>query len=972
MRRCTICIIATIVAYSPRHAGLAVGPASAVLGSIPMGGTQLDVRSDGGFILRRGDRVLIRNARLTVAGEGWRGSVNQGSMKVAEGFPRRDGAAHVFRGTVVEPVARVAWAVEERVEPVEGGARIVYTATPERDCAVSEVCVFMDLPVGEWSGKPVVLWPSGESVFPDRAPADRHFLSGAVRRVALGPMGPERLGMAFDTATLCTVQDGRGFGSDCYQIYPRLNIGHEVRGGTPYRLGIAIIPGDATPVVTPRLALECRGQPGLAGIAAGPDHVSQFTRFEVAFQASGTWSNPYDPDQVAIDAVFHTPDRGEVVVPAFFFQDYERDDLAGTEILLAKGPPGWRVRFAPTSPGVYRWSLRLRNAGQIVTSEEASFTCTVAPDHHGYLRVSRENPRYFVFDDGTPFFGIGMNIATLDSGRLASADRWYTRFAGAGGNLVRSWWCASGTDVESEASRRPDVGLGRYRQEDCWRIDHLVTMSERLGIHMMCCIETQQALRRDAWWSRFTYNRANGGPIDAPAQFFTDEGARRMFRNRLRYLVARWSYSTSVYAWQFWNEVSACNDYRPEPVAAWHREMATYLRGIDPAAHIIHTNFGNLDGYPEVDGLAEMEVVSSNSYSRRDMAHTGIWGTRYITSRYRKPFLLTEYGVGHHGGWVPEDPTGIIVHNGLWGPLMSGGAGTGMPWGWGDWIDKQDMYHYWKPVAALVAGVPFAHRSWREAKIERFTFGKGGGEPYYSDAFIEGWPRNYSYTQCPAQRPEVFQIDAEGELRDEESLSAVLRRGERCTLGATFPVDGALVVHVPEISETGDSVLRVEVDGKPALSQALPRGEGKPWAYWRAFSVPIPAGSHRLGIVNAGSGSLWTAFELQRFRRREGPDLDVAGWCCDDFILLWLRHPKFIWLCQREGRQPIAQPEGELALEGIADGSYAVTWLETTTGETLSVGAAEARGGHMSLPTPAVARSAAAKLVRNAAPASRQ
>lgn len=509
-------------------------PTPARVASIDVGGVRVDVWPDGRFSVRRGDRVLIRNTHLVLAGEGWRGSAGQSAMKAAAGFPRRDGEAHVFRGTVVEPVAGAMWTLDQRIEPVEGGVRILYAATPERDCEISEACVFMDLPVAEWSEKPVVLWPLAERVFPAQAPERRHFLSGATRRAALGAAGPERLGLAFDTAVLCTVQDCRASGSDCY-----------------------------------------------------------------------------------------------------------------------------------------------------------------------------------------------------------------------------------------------------------------------------------------------------------------------------------------------------------------------------------------------------------------------------------------------HGGWVSEDPDGILVHNGLWGPLMSGSAGTGMPWGWGDWIDRQDMYRYWKPVAALVAGVPFAHREWRPLRVEKFTFREKGRAPYYAGVFVEGWPRNYGFTLCPSERPEVFEIDAEGELRDEDSMSAVLRGGERLTLSATFPVDGALVVHVPEISESGAPASRVDIDGRPALTEPLPRGEGKPWAYWRSFPVPVSAGVHRIAISNSGSGALWTAFELQRFRRRDGPDLDVAGQSCDDTLLLWLRNPQFIWLCRREGRQPTAQPRGMLTLGGIADGSYAVTWIETTTGETLATGAAESRAGRMTLPTPPVTRSAAAKLVRN-------
>ena len=969
MRACGVRAATAALVLLTSAVGLGQEGGASVLGTLAVGDCRLDLRPDGGFALQRGERVLIRKARLTVAGENWRGSVDQGALQPAAGFPRRDGTAYVWRGTVTEPVAGVVWTLDQRVEPSADGVRVLYTATPERDCTISEVCVFLDLPVAAWSGKPILLWPSEEGTFPVQAPQARHFLSGPARRAALGAAGPERLSLAFDSPTLCTLQDAREFGSDCYQLYPRLDAGHSVRAGTAYRLGITLLPGDNTPLTMPRLSLASRGEPGLSAIAATPTPVPQYGRFEVAFTAAGTWSNPFDPAQVAVDAVIHTPDQGEVVMPAFFFQDYERGDLSGAEILMPKGNAGWRLRFAPTTPGTYRWTLRLSNDGKTVTSPEDRFTCVAAAAPQGYLRVSATNPYYLEFDDGTPFFGIGMNIATLDGGLLTSAERWYTRFAEAGGNLVRSWWCASGTDLESATSSRPDQGLGRYRQDDAWRLDALLALSERLGIRMMCCIETQQALRRDAWWGRFSYNRANGGPLSAPADFFTDATARQLFRNRLRYIVARWGYSTSVYAWQFWNEVSACNDFQPQPVADWHREMAVYLRSIDPARHLIHSNFGNLDGYREIDSLPEMELVSTNIYSRRDMAQTGLWGTRYLTAHYRKPFLLTEYGVGHHGGWVAEDPTGIIVHNGLWGPLLSGSAGTGMPWGWGGWIDTQNLYHYWKPVAEVVAGVPFSKRTWRPLQMERFGFRETGRPPYYADVFFEGWPRNYSFTLCPPAPAAGFAVTAAGEVPAEESLTAVLRGGERQTLTATFPVDGTFVVHIPEISESGGPVLRVEVDGTQALSQPLPRGAGKPWEYWATFPVPVAAGERKISIANAGSGALWTAYELRNYRRREGPDLDVDGWLCDDYILLWLRQPQFIWLCQREGRQPSPQAAGLLTLAGVADGSYTVTWIETTTGEHLGDPAVvSAAAGQLALPTPPVSRSAVAKLVRTPAP----
>jgi hypothetical protein len=710
--------------------------------------------------------------------------------------------------------------------------------------------------------------------------------------------------------------------------------------------------------------LASTGEPGIANVRLNRDALEPYEKLEISFDLSGTWSNPFDPEQVAVDGIFRTPDGLTLTMPGFCFQDYQRVHHDKYEELKPAGKPVWKVRFAPTAAGTYRVRLRLTCAGKTVESPEQTFRCTAGGKQHGYLRVSKENSYYLQFDDGTPFFAIGENIATLGPMGTEHIDQWYTSFARAGGNFVRSWWCGGGTDLESWISKDPNVGLGRYKLDQAWRIDYLVEKAETLGIRLMCCLETQQYLRRDKWWPQFTYNAANGGPVTTPADYFVNPKADAFFQKRLRYIVARWSYSTAIFSWQFWNEVSACNDFAVPPAAAWHRRMAQYLRGIDPYDHVIQSNFGNLDGHAEIDGLPDMEVVSTNIYTRRDMGETAAWGTHLMTARYRKPFFLTEYGPGHYGHYAEEDPTGVMVHNGLWGAVVSGSAGTGMPWGWGDWIHRQDMYHYWKAVTDVVADVPFCHRQWKPVQVERFRFADQGKPPYYASTFLEGWPRNYSYTLGPSSPQATLAVSPEGEVDHPETFSAVLNSKQSHTLSVDYPADGTLVVHAPELSERGEPKLQVSIDGRPALDQALPRDTKYFWAYWKSYSVPVQAGRHAVRIANAGSGSLWTAYELQNYLRREGPDLEVRGLQTEDYVLLWLRNPQFIWVYQREGRQPEEQPEGQLALTGLADGRYSVQWRETMTGQVLGQSEVLVTAGRLPLPTPRITRSAVAKLVR--------
>jgi hypothetical protein len=940
--------------------------------TIPVGKAVVVLQRTGSLAVREGGRDLVSGTSLVVAAPGWRSSVGQGSARPVAGYPRREGDAFVLKGEMTETTGTL-WRFEQRVAPEDRGVRVTYEVRPTADADVGEVPVFVDLPVSEWSGKDVLLLPTAKGVFPTEATGARHFLTGAAKMAVLGDLRTGQLTLTFTKPTQCTVQDTRDMGGKSYQLYPRVISGGKIRAGEVHRLEFVLTPADPEQYGFHEVPLTATGEPSIANVTAHGRRASadsttipQYRKFEVSLQCSGTWDNPFDPTQVALDAEFRGPDGTTLLVPGFFCQEYEREDSGGQELLTPKDGAHWKVRFAPTAVGTYRYRLLLTNRGKTVETEERTFTCVPNPTDHGYVRVSRENPHYFQFDDGTPFFALGENIALLGSRGLADGEEWYSRLAEAGGNFVRLWWCYGSTDLESLVAGRRDQGLGRYKQPDAWRLDQLVELAERLGIRLMCCLETQQNLRRDQTWPRFTYNAANGGPVASPKDYFVNDEADQYFRRRLRYLVARWSYSTAVFSWQFWNEVSACNDFDVANAAAWHQRMARYLREIDPVKHVIHTNFGNLDGYPQVDGLPEMEIVSTNIYSRRDMGQTAAWAVRRMSGLYRKPFVITEYGVGHHGGWVQEDPEGVIVHNGLWGALMNGSAGTALPWGWGEWVHGQDMYHYFKAVAAVVEGVPFCKRQWKLIEAERLTYRDGSGKPYHASVFFEGWPRNYSFTLCPPQPPEVFDIDGDGQVKQQESLRGWLPAGASQTLAVTFPVDGSLTVHIPERSGDGAPILDVHLDGTKALTRDLPNDTEVAWSYWKHFTVSVPAGPHKIRVSNAGSGTFWTAYELGNYRRREGPDLDIQGIQTDDYVLLWARNPQFIWLCAKEGRKPEPQPEGRLALKGVRDGRYSVTWRDTVTNEVLLEREVKAEGGRLVVDTPAITRSAAARVVQAA------
>jgi len=114
---------------------------------------------------------------------------------------------------------------------------------------------------------------------------------------------------------------------------------------------------------------------------------------EIALESEADYTNPYADAEVS--ATFHGPGGETIHRPAFW-----------------DGDRTWKLRFAPTAPGTWRWSSTCTNphdAGVHGRTGELTATAveTNIPLHrHGFLRVST-NGRHFVYADGTPFFWLG-------------------------------------------------------------------------------------------------------------------------------------------------------------------------------------------------------------------------------------------------------------------------------------------------------------------------------------------------------------------------------------------------------------------------------------------------------------------------------------------------------------------------------------------------------------------------------------
>ena len=86
-----------------------------------------------------------------------------------------------------------------------------------------------------------------------------------------------------------------------------------------------------------------------------PNSVNLFEKFEVYLTLSNSYSNPYDPDLISINASFYSPDGTTYQVDAFYFEGYTFNSGYGVDTgHFVSDSIGWKIRFTPNQVGKMR------------------------------------------------------------------------------------------------------------------------------------------------------------------------------------------------------------------------------------------------------------------------------------------------------------------------------------------------------------------------------------------------------------------------------------------------------------------------------------------------------------------------------------------------------------------------------------------------------------------------------------------
>jgi hypothetical protein len=496
----------------------------------------------------------------------------------------------------------------------------------------------------------------------------------------------------------------------------------------------------------------------------------------------------------------------------------------------------------------------------------------------------------------------------------------------AGENWSRVWmnhWDGKNLDWVQGGQNAP----GTLSLDVARRWDAIVEAAATHGIYFQMVLQHhgQYSSRTDTNWEINPWNTKNGGFLATPEEFFTHSRARALTRAKYRYIVARWGYSPHVMAWELFNEVEwtdAIRDQKAETVAAWHKEMAAFLRQHDPNRHLVTTSSST-----SIAGLYDaMDYVQPHAYPPDPLPAIARWKP----SEWRRPIFLGEIGPG--GGSRGEEAR--FLHSTLWASLMSESSGAAQYWYW-DVVERLDLYKQFQAAAAFLKGSRLASISGMRARSVEVTTPDRGAVSFGPGA---GW----------ASAPKTeFMVTPAGQIEGLESMPAYLQGNAHREMfaRADFRVDyaqpGTFSVAIRQAAKAGAHVV-LSVDGRAVAERDFPAA-ATDQATDATLTATIPAGKHVVRIENTGAD--WVV--LSRITLAPyGPSLRALAKGTREQVALWVYRST-----PAEQRQP---GPATVMVSDLVPGRYRVRWWDARTGKELPAQTvAVARGGALVLSLPA-------------------
>jgi hypothetical protein len=515
--------------------------------------------------------------------------------------------------------------------------------------------------------------------------------------------------------------------------------------------------------------------------------------------------NPFNPEDINIVATFISPSGSQNrIVFGFYMEDFER--LQDVEHNYSWNPIineyNFRVRFAPTEEGVWKCDIKVLSPNNNFSPVDVNcieFTC-VPSSNKGYLQVGNHKRHLKYSGTGESFFPIGQNIPWTKE-IYNWNDNTYTplpyvdyynevkNLADNQGNFFRMimWPRSYGLEWEKAGDYGKYIAQdnsNQNRQHQAFELDKLFELCESRNVYMMLDMDFQSSYNLTGvssvgsfWkWSYNPYHNQLG--IPNPTDILFSNVALTHFKNRYRYVLARWGYSTSLGVLELFSEQDGWDNYpgHEADFYALNSALTYHIKNIiGEQNHLLTTSFAvrqaNSQWSSNPFSLPDIDLSSTHSYGNKRDENQGRYnemnetigntsnGYEGLLVDYDKPSIFGEIGFMEYDRSSPTgpdfDPNGIEAcndvefHNAMWSSSFMGCYGVGLNW----WQSENDSYRQanFPALNAFFHNIDFESnnfthsKKWekpsipgRNSKCEVFQLRNNNKER------IMGWVHNYS------------------------------------------------------------------------------------------------------------------------------------------------------------------------------------------------------------------------------------
>lgn len=351
-------------------------------------------------------------------------------------------------------------------------------------------------------------------------------------------------------------------------------------------------------------------------IVQGASQVEKWGTFEITFNTTNIYSNPYV--DVSLSAVFTGPTK-KIAIEGFW-----------------DGGNTWKIRMAPTEVGM--WSYITSSSDSQLDGITGSFE-VIESSNKGFIRVNPDYPHTFMYEDGTPFF-------------LMGDTQWLRTFYGMDITKFKQM-------VDNRATQKFNVFT--LSTLAIWDTQSL----QNEGGYLYLNGDLSQINPDFFKYSdeRIQYMHSKGIKpmivIGSPDHGLGNHPQSKI-ENVLRYIIARWAAYDVIWV--------IVKEYEEWPIDRT-KSLGSIVEQYDPYKHLTSTH----TTVTTSDNLGTETWMDFNTRQSRDLN-----GLLSDYNGFSKPVVVAEAyyeGPTYSSHWDFDDPK--VLLDGLWGIQLHGGWNAG-------------------------------------------------------------------------------------------------------------------------------------------------------------------------------------------------------------------------------------------------------------------------------------------------------